>query len=96
MSSVSTLRRLALIEGVSFLILLFVAMPLKYVWKMPGAVQVVGWVHGVLFVLFCWSLLQVMLEKNWPFLRACIVFIASLLPFGPFVLDKKMREWESQ
>lgn len=91
---VPLLRRLALIEGVSFLVLLGVAMPLKYLAGMPMAVKVVGWVHGLLFVAFCFSLLQTMTAMNWSFARAALVFVASLLPFGPFVLDKKMRQWE--
>lgn len=90
------LRRLALIEGVSFLILLFIAMPLKYLAGMPMAVKIVGWAHGLLFVAFCFALLQTMLTMNWGFKRAAIVFIASLLPFGPFVLDRRMRAWEKE
>lgn len=96
MQNISFLRRIALIEGVSFLLLLGIAMPLKYVWGQPLAVKLVGWAHGVLFVIFCWSLLQVMLHHNWSFKRAAIVFIASLVPFGPFILDKQMKAWETE
>ncbi len=93
---VPLLRRLTLIEGVSFLLLLFIAMPLKYLAGMPVAVKVFGWTHGLLFVAFCFTLLQTMLNMNWSFKRAATVFIASLLPFGPFVLDRRMREWEKE
>lgn len=93
---VSFLRRVALIEGVSFLILLGIAMPLKYLAGMPLAVRVVGSLHGVLFVALCFSLLQVLMATNWPFKRAALVFLASLLPFGPFVLDRRMTEWEGE
>jgi integral membrane protein len=96
MHSISFLRRIALIEGVSFLILLGIAMPLKHIWNQPLAVSVVGWIHGVLFVVFCWSLLQVMLHHGWSLGRACVVFIASLIPFGPFVLDGKVKTWENE
>lgn len=96
MQNVSFLRRIALIEGVSFLILLGIAMPLKYLWGQPLAVKVTGWIHGVLFVMFCWSLLQVMLQHHWSFARAAVVFIASLVPFGPFILDKHMKHWERE
>lgn len=88
------LRHVALVEGVSFLVLLGIAMPLKYLANMPMAVKVAGWIHGVLFVLFCAALLRVMMNTNWSFARAAVVFIASLLPFGPFLIDRKMREWE--
>lgn len=93
---VPLLRRLALIEGVSFLLLLGIAMPLKYLAGMPLAVKAVGWAHGVLFVAFCFALLQTMLVMGWSFARSAVVFVASLLPFGPFVLDRRMKEWEKE
>ena len=90
------LRRIALIEGVSFLLLLGIAMPLKYMAGMPMAVKVVGWVHGALFVIFCAALLQTMILAGWPILRGVLVFIASVVPFGPFLIDKKMIAWEQE
>src|SRR4051812_5270525 len=93
---VSLLRRLTLIEGISFLLLLGVAMPLKYYAGMPAAVKVFGWAHGVLFLAFCGTLLLTMLNTGWSLARAATVFVASLLPFGPFVLDRRMRQWEKE
>src|SRR4051812_31314637 len=93
---VSLLRRLTLTEGVSFLLLLAIAMPLKYFAGMPMAVKIFGWVHGLLFVSFCFALVRTMLIKGWSFGRAAKVFVASLLPFGPFVLDRHMKEWEKE
>lgn len=90
---VSFLRQIALLEGASFLLLLGIAMPLKYLANMPMAVKVVGWAHGVLFVIFCYALLQVMMNTKWPFFRYVGVFISALLPFGPFVLDRRMLAW---
>ena len=95
-SPIPFLRRIALIEGWSFLILLGIAMPLKYMAGMPMAVKIVGWAHGVLFVLLCWALLQTLLNTKWSIFRCAAVFIASLLPFGPFLLDRKMEEWQSE
>ena len=94
-SPVPLLRRLALIEGISFLVLLFIAMPLKYLAHMPLAVVVTGWMHGVLFVLFCLALLRTKLVAKWPVGRCAMVFVAALLPFGPFVIDRRMAEWEN-
>lgn len=88
------LRGIAFLEGISFLILLGIAMPLKYFAGMPVAVKVVGWAHGVLFVTFCWALLRVLMATQWTLQRAALVFIAALLPFGPFVLDRRMITWE--
>lgn len=87
------LRTIALIEAVSFLILLGVAMPLKYFAGMPGAVKAVGWAHGVLFIVFCFSLAQTTVIARWPLSRAALVFVAALLPFGPIVLDGRMRQF---
>ena len=85
------LRRVALIEGVSFLVLLGVAMPLKYFAGMPRAVKVVGWAHGVLFVVFCAALVWTMVVARWSLARAALVFVASLVPFGPFLIDGRMK-----
>ena len=93
---VPLLRKLAIVEGISFLVLLGIAMPLKYAAGMPEAVKIVGWIHGVLFVAFCFTLFQTLMSTSWSFGRAALVFVASLLPFGPFVLDRRMREWERE
>ena len=93
---VSFLRFSALLEAVSSLLLLFIAMPLKYVWGMPQAVKVVGMAHGVLFVLLCFALWRVLMSTNWPISRAALVFLASLVPFVPFFMDGKMRAWAEQ
>ena len=90
---VSTLRAIGLIEACSFLVLLGIAMPLKYFAGQPGAVKVVGWIHGVLFILFCGALLRTVVVARWPLSRAALVFVAALLPFGPFVIDRRMKEY---
>lgn len=93
---VSFLRSVALLEAVSFLLLLFIAMPLKYGLGMPMAVKIMGSVHGGLFVLFCFALWRVLMTTNWPLGRAALVFIASLVPFMPFIIDRRMREWAEE
>ena len=94
LASVHTLRLLALTEGVSFLVLLGVAMPLKYLAAMPMAVKITGWIHGILFVALCYVLLRVTVEKSWPITRSGLVFLAALLPFGPFVIDRRLKQYE--
>lgn len=84
--------RIAFLEGISYLILLLVAMPLKYLADIPEGVKYVGWAHGVLFVLFCVYLLKVWMELKWSFGKAAVAFIASLLPFGTFVLDARLKK----
>lgn len=91
---VALLRRLAFVEGISFLVLLGIAMPLKHFAGLPAAVKYVGWAHGLLFIALCLVLVQVLMSTNWPLKRAALVFVAALLPFGPFVLDRRMSAWE--
>jgi integral membrane protein len=85
----SFLRSVALIEGVSFLLLLGIAMPLKYLGGMPGPVKVVGWAHGILFMMLVAALAHAVVARGWTMSRAGVVFVASLLPFGPFVVDRR-------
>ena len=89
-------RHIALMEGVSFLILLGIAMPLKYFAGMPAAVKVAGWAHGIIFVALCYDLWKLFTTLYWPFKRVALVFISALLPFGPFVLHRRMVEWEKK
>jgi integral membrane protein len=96
MNPIAFLRQVARVEAVSFLVLLCVAMPLKYFAGMPLAVKIVGWIHGLLFVIFCVALLRALLAARWPLGRAVMLFVAALLPFGPFVVDRRMREWEAE
>ncbi len=90
------LRITALIEAVSFLVLLGIAMPLKYVWGFPLAVKIVGSIHGGLFVVFGIALLLTWLSAKWPLSRVALIFIASFLPVVPFFLDKRIKSWEQE
>ena len=92
---IALLRSVALAEAVSYLVLLGIAMPLKYLANMPMAVRIVGSLHGVLFVAFCFALLRAMVVAKFSFVRAATVFVASFIPFVPFWLDRRMREWET-
>ncbi|WP_266366849.1 DUF3817 domain-containing protein [Tellurirhabdus rosea] len=89
--SLSRFRLVAVLEGISFLILLFIAMPLKYAAGMPEAVKVVGWAHGALFVAYLFTLIDVWHDRSWSFGRVVLAFVLSLIPFGAFYLDKKLR-----
>ncbi len=91
-TSIGRLRTIGLIEGVSFLLLLGVAMPLKYFAGLPQAVKIVGWIHGLLFITFCMLLLQARLDAKWNAWRTGTILVAALLPFGPFVIDNRLRQ----
>ena len=88
---VGRLRAVGLIEAVSFLLLLGVAMPLKYVAGYPLAVRIVGWIHGLLFMFYCYELFEAATERGWPWKKSAKFFVAALLPFGPFVMDRELR-----
>jgi integral membrane protein len=89
-------RIVAFLEGASFVLLLFVAMPLKYLAGFPLAVRIVGSIHGALFLLFLAALYRAARTRSWPFRRSVTAFLASILPFGTFVFDRSLgREIES-
>ncbi|MCK4737044.1 MAG: DUF3817 domain-containing protein [Sulfurimonas sp.] len=82
------------IEGYSYIILVFIAMPMKYLLEIPMAVKVVGMVHGVLFIIFCLLLVKAWKESGWAFKENIIFFIASLIPFGTFFTKSKIKTYE--
>ena len=90
--AVKTLRVLGALEGISFLVLLGVAMPLKYVAGIPLAVRVVGTAHGILFILYLVAVAQVAYRNRWSFKRIVEAIVAALYPFGTFLFDRKLRD----
>ena len=81
------LHIIGLLEGFSSLVLFFIAMPLKYFMDMPLAVKYTGWAHGVLFVLYIVALLHAAFVYRWSLVKIALGFVASVVPFGPFVYD---------
>lgn len=92
---IARLRVICLTEGLSFLVLLGIAMPLKYLADMPMAVKIVGWAHGVLFVALCWALVTTMRSEDWPLAKSAKVLLAALVPFGPFLIDGSLKAEQS-
>ena len=84
-------RKVALYEGLSLIVLMGIAMPLKYIWDQPVAVKVFGWIHGILFILYIWILFRVWMDRDWPFKRVAIAVIASLVPFGTIIFDRSLK-----
>lgn len=88
-------RKVALAEGVSFLLLLFIAMPLKYFASIPVAVTITGGLHGLLFVAFivlAWET-KSQYKQSWTWLAKG--FVASVLPFGTFVMEKQWKQQQA-
>lgn len=91
-SELRVLRLITFLEGVSYLVLLFVAMPLKYLFAMPIAVRIVGSIHGVLFVSFVLALYRAHRAYRVAPLEALRLFAVSLLPGSLFWLDRRIHE----
>lgn len=82
------------IEGYSYLVLVFIAMPLKYLLGMAIAVKIAGLVHGILFVIFCFLLVIAWQDAKWSFKESVLFFVASLIPFGTFYTKKRIESYE--
>jgi integral membrane protein len=91
-NGLSWVRRIGQAEGVSYLVLLGVAMPLKYLANLPEAVWAVGWIHGLLFIAYAWVVFWAYGKNRLPFRWVVWCAIASLLPFGPFVIDPRLAK----
>lgn len=89
---VGRLRAAAMLEGVSFLILVFIAVPMKHIGHNPLPVRICGSVHGLLFITLCLLLAIAMRAAKLKPSLAAVVFIASLIPFGPFFIDRKLQD----
>lgn len=86
------LRIFALSEGISYLVLLLIAMPLKYIMDFPIAVKVVGVIHGLLFILYAILVLLVIIRKKWSILWGAWAILLAFIPFGTFYLDKQLKQ----
>jgi integral membrane protein len=93
-TTIRQLRVVGLFEGASFLVLLLVAMPLKYLAGMPVAVRYVGMAHGLLFVLYVAAGLWTGISLRWPLRRTVLVLAAAVLPAGPLLIDGWLRRLE--
>jgi len=88
-TSVKIFRWVSILEAISFLLLLFIAMPLKYIWDLPEYVRIVGMAHGILFILYLIGGYWMFEKLNWSVKVLFIVFLSSILPFGPFVVERR-------
>jgi len=94
--TINWFRIIGISEGISFILLLGVAMPLKYFAGIPIAVTIVGAVHGILFIVFMVLAWEVKndLKKNIKWYAGC--FLAAILPFGTFVLDQQLKKEQNK
>lgn len=87
--SIKIFKIISTLEAISFLVLLLIAMPLKYIWDMPSMVRIVGMAHGVLFVLYVFGAYYMYEKLNWNIKQLLIVILCSVLPLGPFYVERK-------
>ena len=86
---VKLFKYIALLEGISLLLLLFFAMPMKYIYELPIYVKVIGMAHGLLFVVYVALALMLKIEEQWAIKKFVIVCIASIVPLGTLYVEKK-------
>ena len=89
--NLNRLRFLSLADGISYLVLLCIAMPLKYGFDMPLAVRIVGSLHGLIYILLILVLAEVFFRKMLDFKYCLLVFIAAFIPAAPFFLDRVLK-----
>ncbi|NGP46600.1 DUF3817 domain-containing protein [Bacillaceae bacterium SIJ1] len=85
-------RFIGILEGISFILLLAVAMPLKYGAGMDMAVSIAGMAHGVLFILYIMAIAHVTMTDSWKAPRITGAVLAAFIPFGPFYLDARLKK----
>lgn len=90
-SALGRFRLINALEGTSYILLLGVAMPLKYLAHEPAAVRILGTIHGLLFILFVASLMHCAARRDLTLRQSALAMFASLIPFGAFVFDRKLR-----
>ena len=90
-TKIGQFRIIAKIEGISFITLLFIAMPLKYMMGIPEATKIVGMIHGALFIWFLYAQFVASQDEKWGIKFNIFAFVLSLIPFGTFYLDTKLK-----
>lgn len=88
-------RMIGIAEGISFLVLLLIAMPLKYFMQIPEAVKYTGWAHGILFIVFIYGAFEVMGALKKDFLWLAKAFVAAIIPLGTFIFDRQLKKEEA-
>ncbi len=82
-------RMVAFLEGLSYILLLFIATPIKYLADNPQYVKMLGMPHGLLFMLYIILAFLLKQENTWFKSNFKMVLLASIIPFGTFYLDHK-------
>jgi len=92
MSELKKFRLINKIEGISFLILLFIAMPMKYYAGIPMATKIIGMLHGLLVFAFIYQIIEAKKEAGFSMKETALYSVLSLIPFGSFYTDKLLAK----
>ena len=95
-TEIDRFKTVAMLEGISFVMLLFIAMPLKYIWLMPIFVKIVGMIHGGLFLLYLYTQFEASRKHSWGLKDNFIYLLASVVPFGTFFSDRKLAKIKAE
>ncbi|MEJ6581970.1 MAG: DUF3817 domain-containing protein [Akkermansiaceae bacterium] len=96
MKLLSLLRISSLLDGLSFVILLYFAIYEKRILGDETAVRIPGMIHGIIFTVFLILLYFTMEKRKWPMKRAALVFVCSLIPFAPFFLEASLKREQNR
>jgi integral membrane protein len=90
-TNIGRLRIIGYLEGISLLVLIFIAVPMKYYFGNPSLSKIIGPIHGAIFLLFLFNALSVGVEQNWKFKTTTWkIIVACFIPFGTFYIDAKI------
>jgi integral membrane protein len=90
-TNIGRLRIIGYLEGISLLVLIFIALPMKYYFGNPSLSKMLGPIHGAIFLLFLFNALSVGVEQNWKFKTTIWkIIVACFIPFGTFYIDAKI------
>ncbi|WP_209405470.1 DUF3817 domain-containing protein [Pseudozobellia sp. WGM2] len=92
----SFFRITAILEGISYLALFAITMPLKYMADLPMPNKYVGYAHGILFIAYIILAIVLWMEKKWSIKKGIILLLASLLPFATFYVENKYLKPEAE
>ena len=87
----ASLRRLAILEGTSLLLLLVVGVPLKHLAGIPAPVRALGLLHGVLFILYLVRVIEAVVLRQWTLRDAGRALVAAVVPFGGYLLARRLQ-----
>ncbi len=95
MKELKAFRIVAILEGVSYILLLFIATPIKYLMHNETFVKILGMPHGIFFLLYIGLALYINADMKWTKKELALVLVASIIPFGTFYIDRKYLKGKS-